>query len=169
MPCDSANHFRLNQFASELLNETMSILILEIARNLRATIERAKSGNAGITWLPRFPENCCNFAANLVLLELSEAGGERLRRMLGTVVDDRGDDLATHVWVQAGDLVVDIAADQFEQPKVIVEHLSSWHNSLHNVKPFLPKRDLAEGVSEAEIARLREVYEEVLRELAPFR
>jgi hypothetical protein len=37
------------------------------------------------------------------------------------------------------------------------------------VKPFLPKRDLAEGVSEAEIARLREVYEEVLRELAPFR
>jgi hypothetical protein len=89
--------------------------------------------------------------------------------MLGTVVDDRGDDLATHVWVQAGNLVVDIAADPFEQPKVIVEHLSSWHNSLHNVKPFLPKRDLVEGVSEAEIARLREVYEEVLRELAPFR
>ena len=169
MPCDSANHFRLSQFASELLNETMSILILETAQNLRTTIERAKSGNAGISWLPRFPENCCNFAANLLLIELSEAGRERLRRMLGTVQDNRGDDLASHVWVQQGDLVVDIAADQFEQPKVIVEHLSSWHNSLHDVKPFLPKRDLAEGVSEAEIARLREVYEEVLRELAPFR
>lgn len=147
----------------------MSILILETARDLRATIERAKSGNAGISWLPRFPDKCCNFAANLLLLELSDAGGERLRRMIGTVHDDRGDDVATHVWVQAGDLVVDIAADQFEQPKVIVEHLSSWHNSLHDVKPFLPKRDLAEGVSDAEIARLREVYEEVLRELAPFR
>lgn len=147
----------------------MSILILETAQNLRATIERAKGGNAGISWLPRFPDNCCNFAANLLLLELSDAGSERLRRMIGTVHDDRGDDVATHVWVQAGDLVVDIAADQFEQPKVIVEHLSSWHCSLHDVKPFLPKRDLADGVSDTEIARLREVYEEVLRELAPFR
>ena len=169
MPCDSANQFRQYQFLSELLNETMSIQILETARNLRATIERAKSGNASVKWLPRFPENCCNFAANLLLIELSEAGSERLRRMLGTVHDDRGDDLATHVWVQAGDLVVDIAADQFEQPKVIVEHRSSWHDSLHNVKPFLPKRDLVEGVSEAEISRLRGVYEDVLRELAPFR
>ena len=89
--------------------------------------------------------------------------------MLGTVLDDRGDDLATHVWVQADDLVVDIAADQFEQPKVIVEHLSSWHDSLHDVKPFLPKSDLVDGVSESEIARLRELYDDVLRELAPFR
>jgi len=169
MPCDSANHFRLKQLASELLNETMSTLILETAQNLRATIERAQSGNAGIRWLPRFPRNCCNFAANLLLLEFSESGGERFRRMLGTVLDDRGDDLATHVWVQADDLVVDIAADQFEQPKVIVEHLSSWHDSLHDVKPFLPKSDLVDGVSESEIARLRELYDDVLRELAPFR
>lgn len=164
-----ASHFRPNPFVSELLNETMATLIRETAQNLRTTIERAKTGNADIPWLPRFPEKCCNFAANLLLLELAKAGGERLRRMIGTVCDDRGDDLATHVWVQAGDVVADITADQFEQPKVVVEHHSAWHHSLHDVKPFLPKRDLVEGVSEAEIARLRELYEDTLRELAPFR
>lgn len=159
----------MTQFASALLHETMSTPIFEIVTSLRATIERAKSGNAGIKWLQRFPANCCNFAANLVLIELSEAGGERLRRMLGTIRDDRGDDVATHVWVQADSLVVDIAADQYKQPKVIVEHQSVWHHSLHDVKPFLPKSDLVEGVSETEIARLRELYDDVIRELAPFR
>jgi len=89
--------------------------------------------------------------------------------MLGTVRDDRGDDVATHVWVQADDFVVDIAADQFEQAKVIVEQFSEWHHSLHDVKPFLPESDLVEGVPEADIARLRELYDDVLRELVPFR
>jgi len=143
--------------------------ISETAQNLRTIIESAKSGDADIPWLPRFPEKCCNFAANLLLLELSDAGVDGLRRMIGTVQDDRGDDLATHVWVQAGDVVVDITADQFGQPKVIVEERPAWHASLADVKPFLPKRDLAEGVSDAEITRLRELYEDALGKLASFR
>jgi len=147
----------------------MSTFISDTAHDLRATIERAQSGKADITWLPRFPEKCCNFAANLLLLELAQAGADRLRRMLGTVQDNRGDDLATHVWVQADDFVIDITADQFGQRKVIVEQQSSWHDALHDVKPFLPKRDLPEGVSEDEIARLSEVYKDALSALAPFR
>ncbi len=143
--------------------------ISESAHHLRTVIENAKSGNADIPWLPRFPEKCCNFAANLLLLELSDAGIDGLRRMIGTVQDERGDDLATHVWVQSGDIVADITADQFGQPKVIVEAQSAWHASLSDVKPFLPKRDLAEGVSDAEITRLRELYQDALGKLASYR
>jgi hypothetical protein len=37
------------------------------------------------------------------------------------------------------------------------------------VKPFLAQRDLPEGISDTEIARLREIYNDVLAELARFR
>ncbi len=147
----------------------MSLTAHDTARILRATLDNARSGNTTIAWLPRFPQRCCNFAANLLLLELADAGFTRLRRMMGTVQDPRGDDLAAHVWVQAGDLTVDITADQYGQPDVIVEPNSNWHLLLADVRPFVPRSDLPDGVPEVEIARLREIYEDVLRELAPFR
>lgn len=147
----------------------MSGPILNTATNLRATIEQAAEGGANIPWLARFPTKCCNFAANLLLLDLSASGVGALRRMIGTVQDERGDDLDTHVWVLAGDLVVDITADIHGQTKVIVEQQSAWHNSLHDTKPFLPKQDLEEGIADSDLARLRNLYEQVLGELAPFR
>lgn len=147
----------------------MSATIRKTAENLRGAILRARDGNADIVWLARFPKKCCNFAANLLLLDLSESGVGKLRRMMGTVQDKRGDDLESHVWVQAGDVVVDITADQFGQPEVIVELNSSWHETLHDIKPFLAKQDIAAGISESEITRLRSLYEQVLGELAPFR
>lgn len=147
----------------------MSPLTYNTARDLRATIEKAKSGNASIAWLSRFPKNCCNFAANLLLIELADAKFKPLRRMIGTILDDRGDDVANHVWVQCGDVAIDITADQYGQPTVIAESQSGWHLSLTDVKPFIPKHDLEEGVSEEEIGRLRELYKDALHELAPFR
>lgn len=147
----------------------MSAKIRATAENLRGAIRRAKEGNADIPWLKRFPKKCCNFAANLLLLDLSESGIAGLRRMMGTVQDERGDDLETHVWVQAGDIIVDITADEYGQPEVIVEQQSSWHEALHDIKPFLPKLDVAEGISDPEMARLRALYEQTLSALAAFR
>ncbi len=143
--------------------------ILSTAENLRATVERAQDGNADIAWLARFPRKCCNFTANILLLDLSELGVGRIRRMMGTVRDHIGNDLETHVWVQTGDFVADITADQFGQAKVIVEQQSSWHDSLHDIRPFIPRQDVVEGISDTEIGRLRALYEQVLGELAPFR
>ena len=71
--------------------------------------------------------------------------------------------------MQSGDTIVDITADQFGQPKVIVEHQSDWHASLEDVKPFLPKQDLEEGVPADVMARLKSLYEQALDTLAPFR
>lgn len=147
----------------------MSAIIRTTAEKLRDAIQRAKDENAGIPWLSRFPTKCCNFAANLLLLDLSEAGISGLRRVMGTVQDERGDDLENHVWVQVGDTIVDITADQFGQPGVIVEQQSSWHESLHDIKPFLPKQDVEQGISDDAIARLRGLYEQDLSELSRFR
>lgn len=147
----------------------MSAEIRELAENLRAALDRAKAADADIPWLARFPTRCCNFASNLLLLELSQAGIGRLRRVMGTVQDEKGDDLGTHVWVQSGDTIIDITADQFGQPNVIVEHQPDWHASLEDVKPFLPKQDLEEGVPADVMARLESLYEQALNTLASFR
>ncbi len=147
----------------------MSDLIRKTAEQLRAVLDRAQEAGADIPWIARFPKNCCNFASNLLLLELSDAGLDRLRRTIGTVTDEKGDDLANHVWVNAGDFTVDITADCYGQPKVIVEQQSDWHNELTDVKPFIARHDVPEGTAEAELSRLRELYQDVLQILATYR
>lgn len=143
--------------------------IRETAQRLRTAIERAREAEAPIPWLGRFPVNCCNFAANLLLLDLSDAGVTGLRRMLGTVCDARGDDVASHVWVTTGDVVVDITADHFDQPAVIVERGSEWHESLTDVKPFIARQDVPEGIRAADLDRLKQLYADVIEQLAAYR
>ena len=144
-------------------------LIRNIALSLRATVARARDAGADIPWVSRFPQDCCNFGSNLLLFELSGAGITRLRRVMGTVPDEGPDSDTRHVWVQADDYTVDICGDQYGQSAVIVEQRSDWHGAMLDVKPFLAQCDLPEGISDTEIARLREIYEDVLAELARFR
>ena len=146
----------------------MSDQIRKTTEKLRAVLDRAQQAGADIPWIARFPKNCCNFASNLLMLELSDAGVEQLRRTIGTVSDEKGNDLANHVWVNAGDFTVDITAECYGQPKVIVERQSDWHNGLTDVKPFIAKQDVPGGISETELTRLRELYEDVLQTLAAY-
>lgn len=147
----------------------MTSTISKAAEDLRVAIEKAQAAESDIAWLPRFPAKCCNFAANLLLLDLHEMGVGGLRRMMGTVLDEKGDDLAAHVWVLAGGTLIDITADQFGQPKIIVQEQSDWHDSLDDVKPFLPRQDVEEGIASDNLTRLRALYEQTLTALAPFR
>lgn len=147
----------------------MSALIRETVENLRATIERARDAEAQIPWLKRFPKNCCNFAANLLLMDLSDAGVGTLRRMMGGVPEEGGDDTLPHVWVVADGFDTDITADYHGQSSVIVQQESAWHASLEDVRPFVPRLDVAEGIAAEEIARLRDLYQDVTPKLAEFR
>jgi len=147
----------------------MTDSIHDTAMQLRATLDRARNAGANIPWLSRFPRNCCNFGSNLLLFELSDAGVRRIRRVIGTVPEQGPDGDTRHVWVQADDYTVDICADEFGQSAVVVEQQSDWHDAMLDVKPFLAQCDLPEGVSQTEIARLREIYEDVLTELDRFR
>lgn len=147
----------------------MSALIQKTAENLRAAIERAQNAQAAIPWLKRFPHNCCNFAANLLLIELSNAGVAPLRRLIAGVPEEAGDDTVPHVWVLADGIDADISADAHQQPSVIVQQASVWHESLEDVKPFVPRLDVPEGIAATEITRLKELYANVIPVLAEFR
>ena len=140
--------------------------IFETAESLRATIHRARDAGADIRWLPRFPTDCCNFASNLLLLDLSDAGVEHVRRVIGTVSDD---DDQRHVWIKAGKYDVDICADQFGQPSIIAEERSGWHGTLSEVKPLVPQCDLPDGIPADELVRVSGLYEDILAKLAPYR
>ena len=147
----------------------MTALICETAEKLRATIERAREAEVEIPWLKRFPKNCCNFTSNLLLMDLSDAGVSSLRRMMGGVPEEGGDDTIPHVWVQADGFVTDITADYHGQASVIVESDSEWHQALEDVRAFVPRLDVPEGIAAEEITRLRELYQDVLQKLEAFR
>ena len=161
--------FTCLQIVSCLSRSTMSDLITRVATRLRNTLEQAQAADVSIPWLSRFPKNCCNFTSNLLLLEL--AGGEisPLRRMMGTVCNEKGDELGNHVWVQADEYVVDIAGDDFGLPAVVVSSSSEWHSSLQDVKPFIERIDLPDGIPQPQLERLADLYADVLELLKPFR
>lgn len=147
----------------------MTSLIRDTAETLRASIETARESGADIPWLARFPRKCCNFAANLLLLELSDAGVGKLHRVIGGVGEEGDDDTIPHVWVRAGDIDVDVCADQHGHQSVVAECNSQWHSSLEDVKPFLPQHDNPDGIADVEVARLRSLYQDVLKKLAEYR
>ncbi len=146
----------------------MSDSIPDVASRLRATIDRAKVADAPIAWLSRFPRDCCNLAANLLLFDLSLAGVSKLRRLIAHVPCDNSS-RPRHVWVEADEFVVDITADQFGQEPVIAAPHSVWHESLLGVEPYVPRHDAPEGISGEEIARLKRAFKNYMDELESYR
>ena len=96
--------------------------------------------------LKHFPSECCHHAAELLRHYLLENGHDGFEVISGNQPDK---EYCHHQWLQKGDLVVDITADQFRLPKVIVTHCSPWHDSL-NGSPLAPtnpnyEKELWEG------------------------
>jgi hypothetical protein len=78
----------------------------------------------------RFPVECCHHACSLLLLYFGQIGIKGYQTYRGNhPVDGDGQ----HLWLQKGDVVVDISADQFPGigERVIVTHDSEWHNALN--------------------------------------
>lgn len=101
-----------------------------IAKALRSALEQADFSKNCSGQLLNFPRECCNHASNLLLIFFREAGVEGFTSVFGNRPDtDRPD--AGHVWVQRGDLVVDITADQFpgQNLKPVIVGESEWHKS----------------------------------------
>ncbi len=104
--------------------------IERIAEALRSAMEVADfSKNCGSS-LRNFPRECCNYASDLLLIFFAESRVDGFTSVLGSRPDtDKLD--AGHVWVQRGDLVVDITADQFpgQNLKPVIVGESEWHRS----------------------------------------
>ncbi len=76
---------------------------------------------SGDPWLKSFPHNACGHTCHLLGRYFVEVLGVNAR-YVGAEQGER-----THAWLAVGDIIVDITADQFGQPPVIVSRESAWH------------------------------------------
>lgn len=100
------------------------------AAAFRRAIESTSFGSE-TPQMQHFPTECCHHACKLLGLYLYECG-------MGVCQIYTGDhptcQSAQHHWLRKQDIDIDITADQFGQPAVIVDRASSWHKCL-NGKP----------------------------------
>lgn len=98
------------------------IEIAALAGAFRAALERADRSRLPITFRD-FPHGACGDAALLLAKFLEQHGHGGFGYMLGLR------DGWSHAWLQRGQLVVDITADQFDEIEeaVIAREGSPWH------------------------------------------
>jgi len=77
--------------------------------------------------LQNFPHGACGDTTLLLGHYLTELGFDEFRYYLGSR------DGRSHAWLQSGNIIVDISADQFEDfdDPVFVSNKSGWHESFN--------------------------------------
>lgn len=101
----------------------------ELASDFRAAIEESKDVEPTLHRLAAFPKDCCDISSiflNAYLKANEVAGIEEVRG------EPAGPDAQqwAHTWLEANGIVIDITADQFGRPPVIVTRHSAWHSQL---------------------------------------
>jgi hypothetical protein len=112
----------------------------------RSAIEKIKE-KLSITFT-NFPRGSCGYTTILL-------GTYLLEKKLGHFYYTQGDyykshnEWSSHAWLQQGDLIVDITADQFEEinQKVIVTKISGWHQNLNGNIQRVANYKIYEGYS----------------------
>jgi ribosomal protein S27AE len=110
--------------------------LIGLVVDFRARLEQYDQDH-GLT-LQSFPNGACGDASILLAHHLALHGFGPYRYVCGR----HGD--ASHVWLTAGDVIIDITADQFadfDEP-VFVAVLSSWHEALAGVDQHEAKIDV---------------------------
>lgn len=99
-----------------------------LAYRFRAAIEATPRNQLSIG-LQDFPLGACSDATSLLGHFLKAQGFGSFDHVSGRRYD--GDRERTHAWLQRGDLIIDITADQFPEvdQSVIVANGSAWHET----------------------------------------
>lgn len=102
------------------------------ARAFRTAIERCDRSTLTAR-LANFPLGSCGDAVPLLGTYLIEIGHSPFDYLLGHIGSEGTGNWPSHAWLQRGNLVVDITADQFPgiSDSVIVKEHSEWHKSLN--------------------------------------
>jgi hypothetical protein len=101
------------------------LLIKEIASQLRRAMEFADFSDCPSN-LAGFPSQCCDHAGSLLMILFRECGIEGFEMLRGQHPNCGRDQW--HVWIQRGNVVVDITADQFGgQHQSVIVGESLWH------------------------------------------
>jgi len=103
----------------------------ELASSFRGAIERARIDRAPGA-LPYFPDGACRLTSRLLAQYLARrpdcsAFGHAT---LVSGVLPGSESGARHYWLELGGVVVDLTADPFGQPRVVVGSRTSFHQSL---------------------------------------
>jgi hypothetical protein len=139
--------------------------IRTLATRFRRAIEACGPASLHIG-MDRFPRGSCGDATPLLGTFLIEQGCSQFDYMLGHLPCKDPEEIPhSHAWLQRGDLVVDITADQFPgiDSPVIVTEPSPWHATLEGVRQN--KADYRIYDPET-TKRLGEAYRKILRRLS---
>lgn len=103
----------------------------QLAASFRSAIVEARAGNAPGA-LPYFPDGACRLTSRLFALHLSRRPGSDVfgpARLISGVLP--GSEFgARHYWVELDDTAVDLTADAFGEPTVVVGARTAFHHSL---------------------------------------
>jgi len=107
------------------------IHIKDVATHFRETMELHKS-DFGVTF-SNFPSGACGDATLVLGTHLKDISLGKFNYMVGNYHGIEENSWSSHVWLQSGQLVIDITADQFPNvdDKVIVSNNSIWHSTLN--------------------------------------
>jgi hypothetical protein len=107
--------------------------VKKIAAAVRKAIEMCEPKD--LPW-PAFPGGACGDTTLLLGQVLDDAGISGFEYICGNRYKEDGT-CASHAWLQNGEWIVDITADQFPEVEqtVIVTNSSGWHKQWHPERP----------------------------------
>ena len=124
-----------------------------LAADFRAAIERSRAEHATPA-LPHFPEGACRLVSRLFALHLIQRDSrptEGLRFFSGHVPGQ--EPYVRHTWLAVDDVIVDLTADPFGEPPVVVGAPTAFHDSLESCEEQ-PADTLLRGLSSDDLNRL---------------
>lgn len=107
---------------ADAMNDPDLAELREVAGQVRRALEAGGLRSVGFG---AFPRGSCGDASQLLGRYLSDEGHGEWMYTMGLGPEPRG----THAWVQRGDIIIDITADQFDEidEAVVVTRDWSWH------------------------------------------
>ena len=116
-----------------------------LAASFRSAIVEARAGKAPGA-LPYFPEGACRLTSRLFALHLTR---RRDTAMFGPALLVSGvlpgsEFRARHYWLELDDAVVDLTADAFDEPPVVVGAPTAFHHTLTDHIREAAAQDLAD-------------------------
>ena len=93
---------------------------------VRGRLEQFAAAHSNDPAWARFPRGCGRGASELLGRYLIEHGHSNVRHVFGSING------LTHAWVNVSGIIVDITADQYGLPPVIVTKRSQFHSEWEN-------------------------------------
>jgi len=136
------------------MDEQQLGMLRDLATAFRNAIEASRADRMPGA-LPYFPEGACRMTSRLLAQHLARRpdGAVFGRLQLVSGVLSGTESAARHHWLEVGGAVVDLTADPFGQPPVVVGSRTAFHQSLAALELEDAAAVLA-SLSESEAARL---------------